>query len=411
MSFYNIKSKKSHVGRIVFLCLALIAFYAVFSYGYTLGQKGKSVGLGVGPKEVKNTEVGKPDSLDFSLYWEAWNKLKQKSVIAPDSQKMIYSSISGLLSSVDDPYTVFFTPEDNKRFREDIQGEFDGIGIELVSKDKLPTVVAPLSDSPAEKAGVKSGDIIIEVDGTKTENINFNEVVNKIRGKKGTKVNIKVVRQGKDEPLSFDVVRDTIVVKSVRWETKNIDGKKYSVVKVSQFGDDTDNLFEQYTNEIVSEKPDGIIVDLRNNPGGYLESAVNLSSYFLDGGVVVSEKDRAGEQKEYKVTKKARLKNFKTVVLVNNGSASASEIFSGALQDRKAAKIIGEKTFGKGSVQELIELSDGSAVKITIAKWLTPSGRAINGEGITPDIILKASEDIKDDNQLNRAIEFMKSDK
>ncbi len=412
MSFYSHnKSKKSPAGRLIFLFLALVAFYFVFSFGYSLGQKGKSVGLGVGPKEVKNIEVGKPDNLDFSLYWEAWNKLKQKSVSDPESKKMIYGSIAGMLSSVDDPYTVFFSPEDNKRFREDIQGEFDGIGVELVSKDNLPTVVAPLSGSPAEKAGMKSGDVIIEVDGTKTEGINFNEIINKIRGKKGTKVNIKVFRQGKDDPLTFDVERDKIVVKSIQWDTKNIDGRKYSVVKINQFGDDTDSLFEQYISEVIKDKPEGIVVDLRNNPGGYLESAVNLSSYFLDGGIVVSEKDRSGQQKEYKVTRKSRLKNFKTVVLVNNGSASASEIFAGALQDRKVAKVIGEKTFGKGSVQELLELSDGSAVKITVAKWLTPNGRAINGEGIAPDIDLKASEDKNDDNQLNRAIEFLKSGK
>lgn len=399
------------MGRFIFLFLALIAFYAVFSFGYSLGQKGKPVGLGIGAKEVTNTELGKPGSLDFSLYWEAWNKLKDKSVISPDSQKMIYSSISGLLSSVNDPYTVFFTPEDNKRFREDIQGEFDGIGVELVAKNNLLTVVAPLSSSPAEKAGIKSGDIIVEVDGTKTDGVNFNEIIDKIRGTKGTKVSIKIMREGTEEPLIFDVIRDTIVVKSVQWDTKDIDGKKYSVVKINQFGDDTDSLFEQYVNEVVKNKPDGIIIDLRNNPGGYLETSVNLASYFLDGGVVVSEKDRTGQQKEYKVTKKARLKDFKTVVLVNNGSASASEIFAGALQDRKSAEIIGEKSFGKGSVQELIELSDGSAVKITVAKWLTPNGRAINGDGITPDIVLTASEDIKDDNQLNRAVEFLKNGK
>jgi len=412
MSFYtHNKTKKSRMGRFIFLFLALIAFYAVFSFGYSLGQKGKPVGLGIGAKEVTNTELGKPGSLDFSLYWEAWNKLKDKSVISPDSQKMIYSSISGLLSSVNDPYTVFFTPEDNKRFREDIQGEFDGIGVELVAKNNLLTVVAPLSSSPAEKAGIKSGDIIVEVDGTKTDGVNFNEIIDKIRGTKGTKVSIKIMREGTEEPLIFDVIRDTIVVKSVQWDTKDIDGKKYSVVKINQFGDDTDSLFEQYVNEVVKNKPDGIIIDLRNNPGGYLETSVNLASYFLDGGVVVSEKDRSGQQKEYKVTKKARLKDFKTVVLVNNGSASASEIFAGALQDRKSAEIIGEKSFGKGSVQELIELSDGSAVKITVAKWLTPNGRAINGDGITPDIVLTASEDIKDDNQLNRAVEFLKNGK
>lgn len=391
------------------MLLVLLAFYAVFLTGYSFGQKGKPIGVNVGPKEVTKTEVGKPTAVDFSLFWEAWNKLKEKSVVEPDAQKMIYGSISGMLSSINDPYTVFFSPEDNKRFKQDIQGEFDGIGIEIVMKNNLPTVVAPLAGSPAEKAGIKAGDIIAEVDGAKAENLGFNDLINKIRGQKGTKVNIKVVREGVQDPMSFDVERDTITVKSVEWQAKNIGDKKYSIVKISQFGDDTDSLFEQYVNEVVKDKPDGIIIDLRNNPGGYLESAVNLSSYFLDGGTVVSEQDRTGQKKDYKVIKKDRLKNFETVVLVNNGSASASEIFSGALQDRQAAKIIGEKTFGKGSVQELIELSDGSAVKITVAKWLTPNGRAINGEGIMPDITIKEGD--SGDAQLDRALEFLKSGK
>jgi carboxyl-terminal processing protease len=411
MNLYNHKRKKSKAGKFIFLFLVLAAFWFVFQVGYSFGQKGRSIGFGVGPKEVVNTEVGKPGGLDFSLYWEAWNKLKEKSVQEPDTEKMIYGSISGLLSSINDPYTVFFTPEENKRFREDIQGEFDGIGVELVAKDNLPTVVAPLSGSPAEKAGMKAGDIIAEVDGTKTDTISFNEVVDKIRGKKGTKVNLKVLRENKSDLIDFAVERDTITVKSVEWDTKNIEGKKYSVVKIRQFGADTDSLFEEYANQIIKEQPGGIIVDLRNNPGGYLESAVNLSSYFLDGGVVVAEQNKDGQKKEYKVTKKARLRNFKLVVLVNKGSASASEIFSGAIQDRKAGKIIGEKTFGKGSVQELVELSDGSAAKITVAKWLTPNGRTINGEGITPDIVLKQDDQAKDDSQLNRALEFLKSGK
>jgi len=365
--------------------------------------------LGIGPKEVFNTEAGQPSGLDFSLYWEAWNKLKSESALNPDTKKMIYGSISGMLSSVNDPYTVFFTPEDNQRFRQDIGGEFDGVGIEIVQKNGLPTVVSPLPDSPAEAAGIKSGDIILEVDGTNTSEIGFNEIVDKIRGPKGSTVKIKISRAGVDNPIEFDIKRDTITVKSVEWREIDKNGKKIMYVKVRQFGDDTGNLFEQFANEAVKEQPDGIIIDLRNDPGGYLETAIDLSSYFVDGGTVVIEQDKDGNNKELRVTKKARLKNIPTAVLVNGGSASASEIMSGALQDRKAAKIIGEKTFGKGSVQELIELSDGSAVKITIAKWLTPNGREINGKGISPDIEIKAKDNSQSDVQLDRGIEYILS--
>jgi carboxyl-terminal processing protease len=391
---------------IIIFLVSVFALAVTFVFGYNLGQKGKSIGI-VGFRDVTNTEVGKPSNLDFSLYWEAWNKLKNDSVSLPDTQKMIYGSISGMFSSLDDPYTVFFTPEDNKRFKEDIQGEFDGIGVELVQKSGLVTVVSPLSESPGEKAGIKAGDVVVEVEGIKSSTLGFNEVIDKIRGKKGTTVNIKIMRAGKDDLLNFDVIRDTIVVKSVTWEEKTSNGKKILYVKVRQFGDDTDKLFESFVDEAVSSKPDGIVIDLRNDPGGYFETAINLSSYFVDGGTIVAEQDRSGEKKEFSVTKKARLKNFKTVILVNGGSASASEIMSGALQDHKSAKIIGEKTFGKGSVQELVDLSDGSAVKITVAKWLTPNGRTINGEGITPDIEVKSAESGDSDPQFDRAIQYI----
>lgn len=369
-----------------------------------MGQKGRNI-LWAGPKNVTNIESGKPSEIDFSLYWEAWNKLKQKAVVAPDTQKMIYGSISGMFDSLADPYTVFLTPDENKRFREDIQGEFDGIGVEIVAKNGLPTVVAPLSDTPAEKAGLKPNDIISEVDGTKTADLGIEGAISKIRGTKGTTVKITIIRAGSEQPLSFDIVRDTIVVKSVKWEKKTQAGKQIYVVKIRQFGDDTDSLFANFASEVIKEKPDGIIIDLRNNPGGYLETAVDLASYYLDSGVVVSEKGRDGVSHEYNVTRKATLKNFKTVILVNAGSASASEIFSGALQDRGLAQLIGEKTFGKGCVQELIELSDGSAAKITVANWFTPKGRAISGEGIAPDIAIENPDGATSDLQLDKALE------
>jgi carboxyl-terminal processing protease len=406
------KIKRNWLNIISFFILLLGLLYGTFAFGYTYGQKGTAIiGLKSAPVNAINTDVGKPSSVDFSLFWDAWNKLKEKSVYTPDTQKMLYGSISGMLNSLADPYTVFFTPEDNKRFKEDISGEFVGIGIEIVMKNNYPTVVAPLSKTPAEAAGLKSGDVILEVDDTKSTDISFQEVVNRIRGEKGTTVKLKIARDGKDQPLEFSVVRDTIMVKSVEWETKTSGNKKYKYVSVRQFGDDTDGLFEQFAAEVTKDKPDGIIVDLRNNPGGYLSSAVNLSSYFLDGGTVVIERDKDGKDRDYEVSRKATLKGYKTVILVNSGSASASEIFSGALQDRKAGVLIGEKTFGKGSVQEIVELKDSSSVKITVAKWLTPNGRAINGVGIEPDIKLVRSEDLKNDNQLERGIEYLNTGK
>lgn len=398
-------NKKTLKKAAVFL-LMLVVLAGTFSFGYDYGQKGKPI-FGITPKNVINTEVGKPNGVDFSLYWQAWNKLKNDSVFKTDTTTMINDSIAGLLSSVNDPYTVYFTAEDNKRFREDIQGQFDGIGVELTMKNSAPTVVAPLSDSPGAKAGIKAGDIILEVDGTKSSDLGFNTLIAKIRGKKGTTVALQVARSGAGKPLTFSVVRDTIIVKSVTWEEKNQGGKKIMYVKIRQFGDDTDQLFADFVTATLKSQPDGIVVDLRNDPGGYLESAINLSSYFVDGGVIVEQQDKSGKKQDFSTTRTATLKKFKTAVLVNGGSASASEIFSGALQDRKAGTLIGEKTFGKGSVQELVNLSDGSAVKITIAKWLTPSGRQINKEGIVPDIVIKPDDTNATDPQLIRALDFI----
>ena len=404
------KLQKKYLRKIAAFLLILIMLSGTFIFGYNYGQKGKSV-FGITSKNVTNTEVGKPSGIDFSLYWQAWNKLKNDSVFNTDTKLMIYNSISGLLSSVNDPYTVFFTPDDNKLFQQNIQGQFDGIGVELIMKNGLPTVVAPLSDSPAAQAGIKAGDIILQVDDTKSSDIGFNNLINKIRGTKGTTVTLQIGRDGQDKPLTFAVERDTITVKSVTWEEKDQGGKKIMYVKVRQFGDDTDQLFADFVIATIKAKPAGIIVDLRDDPGGYFESAINLSSYFVDGGTVVEQQDKNGQKQDFATTRVAELKSYKTAVLINGGSASASEIFSGALQDRKAGVLIGQKTFGKGSVQELVNLSDGSAVKITVAKWLTPNGRAINGEGIAPDIEIQNPDDNSVDAQLNRALDFVVSEK
>src|SRR3989344_4042533 len=298
------KLQKKYLRKIAAFLLILIMLSGTFIFGYNYGQKGKSV-FGITSKNVTNTEVGKPSGIDFSLYWQAWNKLKNDSVFNTDTKLMIYNSISGLLSSVNDPYTVFFTPDDNKLFQQNIQGQFDGIGVELIMKNGLPTVVAPLSDSPAAQAGIKAGDIILQVDDTKSSDIGFNNLINKIRGTKGTTVTLQIGRDGQDKPLTFSVERDTITVKSVTWEEKDQgdptspDGlrgasKKIMYVKIRQFGDDTDQLFADFVVATIKAKPAGIIVDLRDGPGGYFESAINLSSYFVDGGTVVEQQDKNG---------------------------------------------------------------------------------------------------------------------
>jgi len=399
------KTKKIWLKRFIFIVLVLICLDAVFVLGYWQGQKGSQNVLV--PSQITKLESDKPTGVEFGTFWEAWNKLKEKAVAEADNNKMVQGAISGMLASTGDPYTVYFTKEENDRFREDIGGEFSGIGIEIIQKDGYPTVVAPLSESPAEKAGFKSGDIILEVDGTKTSEIGFNETIDRIRGVEGTKVTLKIVRDGVADPMTIEVVRAKITVKSVEWSEEIVSGKKVAHIKIRQFGDDTDALFDEAAKDVIKNNPEGIILDLRNDPGGYLETAVNVASYFVKDGTILTEKGRDGNSTEYRSTGKGTLKNFKVVVLVNGGSASASEIVTGALKDRLGTKIIGEKTFGKGSVQELLDLSDGSAVKITVAKWFTPNGNQINELGITPDITIVDDEKTTADDQLIRAEDYI----
>lgn len=398
------KSNLIWVKRTIAFVVILLFLNWIYLFGYWAGQRGLS--SGIIPKNLIGINSGKPENVNFSLFWEAWSKLKEKSVQDISDDKMVEGAISGMLSSTNDPYTVFLSKAENERFREDIGGEFSGIGIEIVEKDAMPTVVAPLPDSPAEKAGFKAGDVLLEVDGTKTGELGFEETINRIRGEKGSKVTIKLSRENVSDPITISVVRDKIIVKSVEIEIKEIHGQKIGYIKIRQFGDDTEALFEEDADKILQEKPSGIILDLRNDPGGYLETAVNIASYFIRDGVIVSEKGRNGNSKDYNSTGNGSLKDYKILLLVNEGSASASEILAGALRDRKDSKLVGGKTFGKGSVQELIDLSDGSAVKITVAKWFTPSGKQINGEGLEPDISISDDEKTTADEQLDRALQY-----
>lgn len=397
---------KGKSGSIFKVFSSVFFILMIFYLGYWFGTSSLPLKIG-----VRNTELGKPSEVDFSIFWEAWDKLKEKAIVPPETEVMVEGSIAGLLSSLGDPYTTYFNKKDNQRFQDDIQGEFSGIGVEIIMKDNMPTVIAPLSGSPAEKAGLKAGDVFVEVDGISTMEMSFDETINKIRGQENTVVKLKMLREGREEPLSFEIKRENIVVKSVEWNLENYNGKKIEVIKLKQFGDDTEALFSQAADDVIKNKPLGIVLDLRNNPGGYLETAVSIGSYFIESGTIVSEKGRNDNKKEYSANGNSKLKDYKVVVLTNNGSASASEIVAGALRDRKNIKLIGEKTFGKGSVQELIDLSDGSAVKITVAKWYTPNGTEINGKGLLPDIEVIRDDDVESDNQLIRAYEYLLNEK
>jgi len=332
--------------------------------------------------------------VNFNLYWEAWDALKSRYVDKNklNEKEMFYGSLRGLAASFGDPYTVFLDPKDSQEFSDGLSGTFEGIGAEVGIRDDIITVIAPLAGMPAEKAGVKAGDKIVAIDGISTAGMSVDKAVSKIRGPKGTKVSLTIFREGFKETKIIEIIRDVIYVKSVKTEFR---ADKIFVITISNFNDDTASLFKEAVREVIKDNPRGLIIDLRNNPGGFLDSAVSLASEWVKSGeVVVSEKSsNESENNEYNAEGISHFKSYPTVVLVNGGSASASEILAGALKDYGLAKIVGEKTYGKGSVQTLEALSDGSMIKITVAKWFTPKGNSIDEEGITPDIGAKLTEE------------------
>lgn len=345
--------------------------------------------------------------VDFNLFWEVWDKLKANYVDSDKIQdkELFYGAIRGMVASVGDPYTVFMNPVITKEFNDDLAGTFEGIGAEIGIKGGILTIISPLTDMPAQKAGLKPGDKVLAIDGEDTSGILIDQAVAKIRGKKGTDVVLTVWRDSFDAPKDFSITRGTIIVKSVKWNLRD-DG--IMVVSISHFNNDTAGLFDRAVNDIIKANPKGIILDLRNDPGGYLDTAIEVASEWIEDGVIVSEQKSDGTKNDYLARGRARLADYKTVILVNEGSASASEIVSGALKDYDKALIVGKKTFGKGSVQELMSFSDGSSLKVTIAKWLTPKGVNISEEGIAPnEEVDLTDEDFAADRdpQLDKAVE------
>jgi len=414
------RSKGNVFKGIAITVLALILAAICFAAGMYLAGENEVV------KELANQEVvflgkilgkysqapeGKlTQDVDFNLFWDVWDILKEEHVDRDqlNEKEMFYGALRGLVASLGDPYTVFMNPQIAQEFEEDLAGTFEGIGAQIGIKNDILTIIAPLEDMPAEKAGLRAGDKVYAIDDVSTAGITIDEAVRKIRGPKDSQVTLTISRDGLDEVEDITITRGVIIVKSVKTELRD---DNIFVIKITNFNDDTMQLFNQAVQEAVKQNPAGIIFDLRNNPGGYLETAIEVASEWVEEGVIVIEKFSEERKYEYLARGRARLKDYPTVVLVNQGSASASEIVAGALQDYGKATIVGMQTFGKGSVQTLEDLKDGSSVKITVAKWLTPHGRSISEEGIAPDVevdLTNEDYDADKDPQMDKAIELLK---
>ena len=401
--------------RNIFILLTLLVLS--FGVGYSLGVKGVNITTnGISSLEITSKTSSKYSSVDFSLFWDVWDRLNRYYIDkkAVDAEKMVFGAISGMVSSLGDPYTVFLPPDQNKDAKDDLGGRFEGIGAQLGVKDKKIVVVAPLKGAPAESAGLKAGDWIIKVDNQETASWTLPYAVSKIRGEKGSKVVLTVLHKAAEKTEDITVTRDSIKVASVEWEIKNVKNEdKIIYLKLSRFGDDTTNEWNKVVDEIVEtigqpNSPEGLVFDLRNNPGGYLSGSVFIASEFLSDGTIVIQENTGGRETVYKVNRTGKLLTIPIVVLINKGSASASEIVAGALRDRNRATLVGETSFGKGSIQEAQELANGSGIHITTAKWLLPSRKWINGTGLEPDI-KQENDDKKPDTdlQLEKAIEIL----
>lgn len=415
---YSQAKPRSRVWVVVIFYFATLAmgFYAGQSYFIKEDITGENGEVEI-TKVVDLYSKSRGSEVDFKQFWDLWDNIKSKYVDQPvDDVDLFYGALQGLVAGLGDPYSVYFPPVKAQEFAQDLSGEFEGIGAEIGLKNEQLTVIAPLKGSPAESAGLKPGDKIFAIDGSDTFGIGLDEAIKKIRGKKDTVVTLTITSNGFETLRDVEITRGNINIPTVKWEMKE---NNIVYLRIAYFNQDTWSYFDKAVQEFLIQSPKGIILDLRSNPGGYLETAVAIGSEWVDEGNVVTEifSDKNGN--DYATIGQHRLSGIKTVVLVDKGSASASEIVAGAIQDNGTGTIVGEQTFGKGSVQDFEVLPDGSAVKITVAKWFTPNGRQIDKEGVTPDIVIEEMfTDInKDktngeidyvDNGLEKAMELLK---
>ena len=379
-----------------------------FYFGFRAGEQFPKTLLIQG---AANLDSAKPGTVDFSTFWQEWatiteHYLRDKDVSA---QTKIYGAMKGLVASLNDPYSEFFTPPEATKFQDDVRGNFGGIGAELGIRENQLLIIAPLPETPASRAGIVAGDKIVMINGSSTDGISVDAAVKLIRGEVKTKVTLTIFRDGWDKPKEFPIVRDVIIVPTVDFAMNG----NIAVIKLHQFNENAVGLFYNAAQNALDDGARGMVLDLRNDPGGYLQVAVDIAGLFLTKNtLVVSEASRSGSPQELRSTGSGALKKFPLVVLLNKGSASASEILAGTLRDNLGTKLVGEQSYGKGTVQQVLPLRDGSTVKITIAHWVLPKGTILEDGGLKPDYEVKLTEDDiknKKDPQLDKALEILKT--
>jgi len=399
--------------KYILWAVMVIAVFSAFGIGFIYGSIEK---LPHPIQGIINKEFGKPKEFDFSLFWQTWDNLHEKYVDESSikEDKLLYGAISGMVEGAGDPYTVFFPPVETKSFKQDVGGAFGGIGAEIGKRNGFLTIIAPLEDTPAQRAGLLAGDKVIKINNETTEDITVEEAVTKIRGEIGTKVILSILR-GNDGAKTKDITIERATIKIPITKLEALKDNKIAHLSFYSFTSTAPFEFQQAAAKILATTGyQGIILDLRNNPGGFLEVAVDIAGWFLNAGdlVAIEQFGQAEKNKktEFRTSGLGALKNYPLVILVNQGTASASEILAGALRDNLNIKLVGDKTFGKGSVQELVNLKGGSSLKVTVAKWLTPKGTSISEHGLEPDYKVPVTEkDIEDkkDPQLDKAVEVL----
>ena len=410
-TFFAILYTMQFMRKILLVVVAIGVIGASFGIGTYVGYNQRPVIEKV--TTLLNKETTKPADVDFAPFWKAWALLEEKYVGRDtlDRQAMVYGAVSGMVNSLDDPYTVFFPPVEKKFFEAEIEGKFGGIGAEIGMRKGILTIISPLAKSPAEVAGLKAGDKILQIDDLSTAELTLDEAVRRIRGEQGTKVALTIFREGEEATRVIEIVRDEIHIPVLSMEKR---GEGIFIIALHNFSESSPLEFRRALEEMARSNSNKLIVDLRNNPGGYLEAAVDIASWFLEAGKVIAREQFAdGTETLHRSNGYNALGNIPVVVLVNKGSASAAEILAGALRDQRSVQLIGEKTFGKGSVQELTEVTDDTSLKITIAKWLTPSGTSLSDEGLDPDIeVSTKNNDMEEhpprDLQLEKALEVIR---
>lgn len=406
-------SKKSS-GIFSFIIQFVFVAVVFFAVGFAVGVKRVDVSRKnfIPTITVENKLPPAEQKVDFSLFWQVFDQLPKTFIdkSAIDSQKLLYGAISGMVRSLGDPYTVFLDPKQNEAVKSELAGSYEGVGIQIgFNREKRLAVIAPLSGSPAAKAGVSAKDLIVKIGEREAFDLTLPEAVDLIRGPAGTKVKLTLRHVGEEDNYEVEITRAKITVKSVEVEFVDRDGGRVGVIKVSRFGDTTDREWDEAVNRVQLERARAVVVDVRNNPGGLLTSAVHLASDFVDG-IVVKQEFSDGSMRPLASDHSGELLDMPMVVIINGGSASAAEIFAGAIQDDKRGRVVGEQSFGKGTVQDAVDLPGGSGLHVTIARWLTPKGTSIADVGISPDVEVKMTrEDTEADRdpQLDRALELL----